>query len=111
MLRMTLQVRLVLGMLLEHPDQDVYGLEIVDATGLPPGTIYPILARLETAGWVTSRWEEIDQRTRNRPRRRYYTFTAEGLAAARVAAQAAEARRRHRPVARPIGGIVGEAAR
>jgi Predicted transcriptional regulators len=29
------------------------------ATGLPSGTIYPILRRLQDAGWVTADWERI----------------------------------------------------
>jgi DNA-binding PadR family transcriptional regulator len=111
--RLTLQVRLVLGMLLEQGDHEVYGLEIVDATGLPPGTIYPIMARLETAGWVSSRWEETAPHTRSRPRRRYYALTAEGSTAARAAAEvdrAAESRRRARVIG-PVGGALGGAAR
>ena len=60
-LRATLQTRLVLGTLLADPAAELYGLQVVDATGLPPGTIYPILARLEAADWVASRWEEVDE--------------------------------------------------
>jgi DNA-binding PadR family transcriptional regulator len=77
---MTLQVRLVLHMLADDPGRERYGLEIVDSTGLMPGTIYPILARLEAAGWIDSRWEDVDHHAAGRPRRRYYRLTAEGLA-------------------------------
>ncbi|GIJ45745.1 PadR family transcriptional regulator [Virgisporangium aliadipatigenens] len=96
-LRMTLQTRLVLGALLADPAREIYGLEIVDATGLPPGTIYPIMARLESAGWVVSRWEEIDQHAAGRPRRRYYRLSSgqiDGAAQARLALAEADQRRR-----------------
>ena len=83
--RMTLQVRLVLQALAEEPDAQRYGLEIVDATGLLPGTIYPILARLEQAGWLDSEWETVDQHAAGRPRRRYYRLTPDGAAAAATA--------------------------
>jgi hypothetical protein len=46
--------------LLADPTQEMYGLQIGADTGLPSGTIHPILARLENEyGWVTSRWEDI----------------------------------------------------
>ncbi|BCL14157.1 hypothetical protein GCM10017556_18960 [Micromonospora sagamiensis] len=93
---MTLQVQLVLRALLQDPERELYGLEIVDSTGLPPGTIYPILARLEAAGWVESRWEVIDQQAEGRPRRRYYRLPPDGRTQARSALAAADARRRTR---------------
>src|SRR5208282_1432231 len=49
------------------------------ATGLPSGTIYPILARLERIGWVDSDWEDPDAHiAEGRPRRRYYRLTRAG---------------------------------
>ena len=82
---MTLQVRLVLQALTDEPGQERYGLEIVQATGLMPGTIYPILARLEQAGWLHSEWEVLDEHQAGRPRRRYYRLTADGATAAATA--------------------------
>jgi hypothetical protein len=32
----------------------------MQATGLASGTLYPLLVRLERAGWVAARWEDID---------------------------------------------------
>ena len=91
--RMTLQVKLVLLALAEDREQERYGLEIIDATGLPPGTIYPILARLERAGWLDSEWETVDEHLAGRPRRRYYRLTADGAAVATtIAAQSRGAR-------------------
>ena len=69
--RMTLQVQLVLGEMLSEPAESRYGLDLGTATGLPSGTIYPILARLEGIGWVESDWEDPDAHiTEGRPRRR-----------------------------------------
>jgi DNA-binding PadR family transcriptional regulator len=49
------------------------------AAGLASGTIHPILARLERAGWLESRWEDVDPREQGRPRRRYYQLTPDGV--------------------------------
>lgn len=68
----------------------IWGLRIVKATGRPAGSVYPILERLERAGWVTSVWE--DDLARSGPRRRLYELTADGAVAARAALAAAPAR-------------------
>ena len=36
----------------------LYGFDIIDITGLPGGTVYPALRRLEEAGHLTSQWEK-----------------------------------------------------
>src|SRR3954451_3154761 len=82
---MTIPTQRVLEVLLTDLQRERYGLEIGDAAGLRSGTVHPILARLEAYGWLTSRWEDIDASAEGRPPRRYYTLTAEGVAAARVA--------------------------
>ncbi|MFD5491753.1 PadR family transcriptional regulator [Streptomyces sp. NPDC127091] len=90
--RMTLQTQLVLRTLLESPDKARYGLELSQEAGLPTGTIHPILARLENAGWLESFWEdqsEIEKTDPPRPRRRYYRFTSSGAESARLALAAA----------------------
>ncbi|PZS13132.1 MAG: PadR family transcriptional regulator [Pseudonocardiales bacterium] len=80
-MRMTVGVLAVLGALLDRPDGELYGLEVVRASGLEPGTIYPILQRLRGAGWVTDRWEDpAPARHGGRPARRYYRLTIEGRA-------------------------------
>lgn len=59
-----------------------YGFEIIDATGLPSGTVYPALSRLERDGYVKSAWEnEVDAHQAGRPARRYYRLTAPGVKA------------------------------
>lgn len=56
-----------------------YGLDMMEATGLPSGTVYPTLGRLERRGLVRARWEKVATALAEaRPRRRYYTITAEG---------------------------------
>jgi PadR family transcriptional regulator, regulatory protein PadR len=76
--RMTLQTLAVLNVLLEDPATHRYGLEISKGAGLATGSIYPILARLEQAGWLTSDWEDVQPSTAGRPRRRFYQLTAIG---------------------------------
>ncbi|BBC29075.1 hypothetical protein SGFS_003660 [Streptomyces graminofaciens] len=104
--RMTLQTQLVLQALLEDPAQRRYGLELCELAGLPSGTIYPILARLELAGWVDSTWEDpaVHEKA-GRPRRRFYRITQEGVEQARDSlARAYRSRKRPLPgwaVARP----------
>jgi DNA-binding PadR family transcriptional regulator len=54
-----------------------YGFDIIDQTGLPSGTVYPALGRLERDGLVKSAWEnERDAHAEGRPARRYYRLTA-----------------------------------
>lgn len=63
-----------------------YGFDIMDATGLPDGTVYPILRRLETRGYLVGKWEEADVAFREgRPARRYYELTRPGDDALRAA--------------------------
>jgi PadR family transcriptional regulator len=84
--RMTIPTQLVLRSLLAEPAQEMYGLQICEAAGLPSGTIHPILARLENEhGWLTSRWEDVKPEAEGRPRRRYYRLTEDGAERARIA--------------------------
>jgi PadR family transcriptional regulator len=67
----------------------VYGFDIMDATGLPSGTVYPALRRMEAAGLIDSRWEDADVAQREqRPTRKYYEVLRSGqLVLARAAAR------------------------
>ncbi len=59
-----------------------YGFDIIDHTGLPSGTVYPALSRLERDGLVRSSWEDEARAHRDgRPARRYYRITAPGTRA------------------------------
>ncbi|MGH8909798.1 MAG: PadR family transcriptional regulator [Egibacteraceae bacterium] len=82
--RITLPLLKVLREFALAPTGEHYGLELARSTRLPSGTVYPILARLEHADWVTSDWEDIDEAAEGRRRRRYYRLTGEGAAAARA---------------------------
>ncbi|HSH75055.1 MAG TPA: PadR family transcriptional regulator [Longimicrobiales bacterium] len=63
-----------------------YGLDIVNRTGLLPGTVYTTLRRLERRGWIEGRWEDpAIAESERRPRRRYYELSREGLAALQTA--------------------------
>lgn len=56
-----------------------FGFDIMDATGLPSGTVYPILRRLDREGLLTSTWEKHATAQREqRPPRRYYEIAAAG---------------------------------
>ena len=58
-----------------------YGFDVMDATGLPDGTVYPILRRLERRGVLEGAWEDGKvARAQQRPARRYYRLTPEGHA-------------------------------
>jgi PadR family transcriptional regulator len=59
-----------------------YGFDIMDVTGLPSGTVYPALRRLEKAGMVESTWEDEKMAHQDqRPARKYYKLTGNGRAA------------------------------
>jgi DNA-binding PadR family transcriptional regulator len=74
-----------------------YGFDVMDVTGLPSGTVYPILSRAEQRGLVLSKWEDpSDHRREGRPARKYYSLTAEGRT---VLAEAVE---RFRALGRPV---------
>lgn len=59
-----------------------HGFDIIDDTGLPGGTVYPALTRMERAGLLASDWEDVEAaRAEKRPPRRNYAVTRDGLAA------------------------------
>jgi PadR family transcriptional regulator PadR len=73
----TAAARLV-RVLLSVPHVPWYAFELATAAELPAGTVYPLLAQLERARWVTGSWEPADPLARHRPPRRYYRLTTEG---------------------------------
>ncbi|MGA3158965.1 MAG: helix-turn-helix transcriptional regulator [Steroidobacteraceae bacterium] len=76
---MSLQTLRVLEAFLENPTDELSGADVQKRGKLASGTLYPILLRLETAGWFVSRWEEVDPSSVGRPRRRLYRLTSSGL--------------------------------
>ena len=57
----------------------IYGFSVMETTGLPSGTVYPALRRLERDELIRSSWEreEIAQ-AGQRPPRKYYKITRAG---------------------------------
>jgi DNA-binding PadR family transcriptional regulator len=74
----------VLKIFLEDPAQPRYGFEIMRLTGLASGSLYPMLARLEQAGWLTKGKENINPHAEGRPPRMHYTITGAAVTAARL---------------------------
>jgi len=57
----------------------IYGYSVMEATGLPSGTVYPALRRLEMDGLIVSRWEKQGvAQSGQRPPRKYYRITRAG---------------------------------
>lgn len=84
-IRITVPVAKVLAAFLADPTEHRYGLELMAEAELASGTLYPILNRLQKAGWVEAHWEDIDPVKAGRPARRYYQLTAEGVIRAQAA--------------------------
>ncbi len=63
-----------------------FGFDIMAATGLTSGTVYPALDRLEQLGFLRSHWEdEAEAHAEGRPARRYFRLTAPGARALEAA--------------------------
>jgi DNA-binding PadR family transcriptional regulator len=59
----------------------VYGFSVMEMTGLPSGTVYPALRRLERDELIRSQWERQSIADAElRPARKYYKLTAAGRA-------------------------------
>lgn len=62
-----------------------YGFSVMEVTGLPSGTVYPALRRLERDRLILSQWEKqsiADDKLR--PPRKYYKLTRPGRAVLEV---------------------------
>src|ERR1700722_3839180 len=59
----------------------VYGFSIMEVTGLPSGTVYPAMRRLERDELIRSHWEKQSiADAEQRPARKYYKLTSAGRA-------------------------------
>jgi len=94
----------VLAALCDHPSQWRHGYALAQQTGLKSGTLYPILIRLAGRGLAEACWQDEPQP--GRPRRHLYRVTADGLAAAALAAPAEPAARPRARAARAGRGVV-----
>jgi PadR family transcriptional regulator, regulatory protein PadR len=65
-------------------EEGLYGLQIAQGLRMPTGSVFPILGRLERAGWIVGTWEDPEQAAlaKRRRRRRYYRLTLLGRRAA-----------------------------
>jgi PadR family transcriptional regulator, regulatory protein PadR len=94
----------LLAALMTDPSSEWYGLELMKASGLSSGTLYPLLQRLVADGWL-QRTREVASDAGG-PTRRLYKLTGTGVLAADAALGKAAARaRRRRPVS-PRPGTV-----
>jgi PadR family transcriptional regulator, regulatory protein PadR len=77
----------VLRAFLADPAAPRYGYDLMKAARLPSGTLYPMLARLQDEGLVSSEWEsrpDSGPDAGGRPPRKYYKLTGEGARVARL---------------------------
>jgi PadR family transcriptional regulator PadR len=57
----------------------IYGFSVMEVTGLPSGTVYPAMRRLERDGLIRSHWEQEQVAVaEQRPPRKYYKLTRAG---------------------------------
>jgi PadR family transcriptional regulator PadR len=57
----------------------VYGFSVMEMTGLPSGTVYPAMRRLERDELIRSSWEQqAIADAEQRPPRKYYKLTRMG---------------------------------
>jgi PadR family transcriptional regulator PadR len=57
----------------------VYGFSVMEMTGLPSGTVYPAMRRLERDELIHSHWEQqAIADAEQRPPRKYYKLTKAG---------------------------------
>lgn len=103
--RVTVPVARVLRVFLEDPVVPRYGFDLMERTGLPSGSLYPILARLERAEWILGAKENIDPHAEGRPPRRYFTLT--GLGEKVAQRRLAELAQEFAPASRPEWGRPG----
>ncbi|SRR5208283_1878893 len=83
-MKLTGSLERVLRVFLADTTARQYGYELMRAARLPSGTLYPMLARLQDQGLVTSEWEPQPADAGGRPPRKYYQLTAEGARVARL---------------------------
>ncbi len=69
----------ILAVMVQDPTAEYYGLDLGKRVGVLTGTVYPLLRRLEDAGWLVSAEEEIDPAVAGRLHRRLYHSSDRGL--------------------------------
>lgn len=100
--RITKQLVATLSVLIADPAREWYGLELMEATGLSSGTLYPVLHRLVEDGWLVRTRDAPSDK--GGPGRRLYRLTGVGQALSDGLLSTRSVRRRN-PAA-PIGAGV-----
>jgi PadR family transcriptional regulator, regulatory protein PadR len=77
------QAQDLLSTLAAAPDDWCHGYELMKATGIKSGTLYPVLMRLSERGFLESKWNPPE--VEGKPPRHAYRLTDAGLKAAREA--------------------------
>jgi PadR family transcriptional regulator PadR len=70
---------------LKDVGREQYGFGLIKETRVKAGSLYPILHRLKTLGWIVEFDEVIDEHVEGRPKRRLYRLTETGAMEATVA--------------------------
>ncbi len=83
-MKLTGPLERVLRVFLADTSAHHHGYDLMKAARLPSGTLYPMLARLESEGLVSSQWEPWTDEAGGRPPRKYYLLTGEGARVARL---------------------------
>lgn len=73
--------RAVLAALAGAPGEWRHGYDLIRILGLKSGTLYPLLMRLESQGFLEAQWRQ--SAVAGRPPRHAYRLTASGLRLAR----------------------------
>ena len=74
------EARTLVQTLADTPLEWRYGYDLLKATGLKSGTLYPILMRLADRGLLEAKWLEAE--TLGRPQRHAYKLTPAGCSLA-----------------------------
>jgi DNA-binding PadR family transcriptional regulator len=72
----------LLALFLATPERPLYGYELMRSTGIKSGSLYPVLGRFESLGWLVGSMEESPG---GRPPRRVYTLTSDAVVPAQAA--------------------------
>jgi len=87
-------------------DGFVYGFSIMERTGLPSGTVYPALRRLEGERLIASQWEpQAIAEAAQRPPRKCYKITRDGRVALEISQQRYPLLAQPAPSTEPKSGV------
>lgn len=72
----------LIALFLAAPERPFYGYELMRSTNIKSGSLYPVLGRFESLGWLVGTMEESPG---GRPPRRVYLLAPEAVVHARAA--------------------------